>query len=186
MHNKSIMAAISFIASVGGWFLWNLILSATYHNNWLYNVKGGILHRFGRTLLWWLTLALMVSSCVIFELGVASIRSAFWTTDVDTFQELERDLHIRKRFEEAAALELQQGWDRGEKKSSLELERAEAEQAAREGEVQNILRNRPETLEEGRANVVVPPADERPPRRSTDMQEMLSRRFGTVRSESVG
>lgn len=107
----------------------------------------------------------------------------------DLFQELEKDPQIRKRFEEAAALELQQGWDRGKKKSGLEVERVEAEQAAREGEVQNILRNRPETLEEGRVNadIGVSPTEEPSPTtgRSIDVQEMLSRRFGTVRSESV-
>lgn len=41
-------------------------------------------------------------------------------------------------------MELQQGWDRGKKKSSFELEREAQEQARRESEVQAILRNRPD------------------------------------------
>lgn len=82
MHNKSIVVVISFIASVGGWFLWNMVLATVYHNNVLYNVKGGLFHRFGHTTLWWLTLILAVASCVVFELGIASLRTAFWPTDV--------------------------------------------------------------------------------------------------------
>jgi len=84
MHNKSIMALISFICSVGGWFLWNIILAATYHNNKLYNVKNGFFTRFGRNPLWWLTLILIVICCIIFELGVASLRTAIWPSDVST------------------------------------------------------------------------------------------------------
>lgn len=83
-------------------------------------------------------------------------------------------------------MELQQGWDRGEKRSSLEIERLEAEQEAREGEVRNILRNRPDTLEGGKANAVASPGEKFPPqRRAAEIQETLSRRFGTTRGASV-
>jgi len=82
MHNKSVVSAIGITLSVGCWFLWNLTLSSIYKNNVIYDVKGGFLHRFGQSATWWLVLILVVSSCVTFELAVASIRCAYWTTDV--------------------------------------------------------------------------------------------------------
>jgi len=43
MHDKSVMAAISLVLSIGGWFLWNIILSATYSNNANHYVKDALL-----------------------------------------------------------------------------------------------------------------------------------------------
>ncbi|EDN03451.1 conserved hypothetical protein [Histoplasma mississippiense (nom. inval.)] len=132
---RTIMAVIAIIASVGGWFLWNIILSRRYETNAIYNVRDNFLPRTGRNLLWWVTIFLAVVAVVLFELSVAALRVALFPTDVDHFQEYEGDLEIRKRFEEAAASELQQGWDRGGKKSSLEiLAGLESEAADREAE----------------------------------------------------
>ncbi|EER37380.1 P-type ATPase [Histoplasma capsulatum H143] len=132
---RTIMAVIAIIASVGGWFLWNIILSRRYETNAIYNVRDNFLPRTGRNLLWWVTIFLAVVAVVLFELSVAALRVALFPTDVDHFQEYEGDLEIRKRFEEAAASELQQGWDRGGKRSSLEiLAGLESEVADREAE----------------------------------------------------
>ncbi|KAF2233405.1 phospholipid-translocating P-type ATPase [Viridothelium virens] len=187
MHSKSAVVPLSLVLSVGGWYLWNIVLSATYHNNVIYHVKGAFFTQFGRNPAWWATLVLVVMAAVVLELGVASLRAAFRPNDVDVFQELEQDLQIRKRFEEAAASELRQGWDRGTKRSSAEIEREE-EEKRREGEVQDLL-NRPRVMEEGRAEAagrrvegrVV--GEEMEPRKSAEIHEMLSRRFGSVRSE---
>lgn len=176
MHNKSILALISFVLSVGGWFLWNIILSLLYHNNKIYTVKHGFLSRFGRNPLWWVTVVLILVSVLAFEFAIIALRSAYWPTDTDVFQELEKDLDVRKRFEEASALELQQGWMRGEQESGAERERMEQEK--REEGVREILENRPEHLaEEAR------PKRMSLGRRSTDIQDALCRRFGSVRSE---
>ncbi|KAF2103894.1 P-type ATPase [Rhizodiscina lignyota] len=192
MHNKSIVAAISIFLEVGGWFLWNMILAKIYTNNVIYFVRDAFFSRFGRNPLWWLTLILILSAVVIFEIAVASLRAGLWPTDVDTFQALEQDLEIRKRFEEAAATELQQGWDRGKKKSSMEIARDEAEQEAREGQVQEMLDNRPEQLEDQvkpgmRRGTSFGSTRDVPgqgvPRRSTDIERMLHRGFGSVRRE---
>lgn len=190
MHNKSVMAAIAFILSVGGWFLWNIILASTYSNNVTYNVKDGFFDRFGQNALWWLTLILIVVGVLGFEVGVSSLKAAFLPTDVDIFQCFEQDLQIRRRFEEASAMELQAGWHHGTKKSSLELQREAELQAAKENEVQDLL-NRPRVMEEGRGSSAgksviteetpVLVEEGGPERRSTDIQEMLSRRFGSVR-----
>jgi len=198
MHNKSVTAIIAIVLSVGGWFLWNILLSLIYGNNSIYYVKHGILDHFGQNLLWWLTLFLIVSSVVLWEITISSSRAAIFPTDIDVFQELEQDLEIRKRFEEAAADELQQGWDRGTKKSSLELARQTEAEAAREAQVQELL-DRPRVMEEGRSSgqlrrrhsatnadnvVVVAEAGDgkvTPPKRSLDLQELFSKGFGSVR-----
>lgn len=86
-----------------------------------------------------------------------SLRAAYFKTDEDTFQELERDLGVRMRFEEASAEFLAMGWEgKGEMKRKAEEERARKEEAKRrkdeeqmerEMEVGELLRNRPSGLE---------------------------------------
>lgn len=152
IHNHSVTAVIAFVLSVGGWFLWNIILAGLYKDNSTYNVKDGFFDRFGRNLLWWMTLILAVSSCLLFEITVRSLKAAYIPTDVETFQALEQDLDVRKRFEESSAAWLQAGWQHGTKKSSFELQREEEVQAKREGEIRELL-SRPRVMEEGKGGV---------------------------------
>jgi magnesium-transporting ATPase (P-type) len=63
-------------------FLWNIILGETYSNNVIYNVKDGILRRFGKDLTWWLVYIFCLSACLVLDLALISIRAAFWPTDV--------------------------------------------------------------------------------------------------------
>lgn len=210
LHNKSVMSAIAIFLSVGGWWLWNLILSEIYHpRDPVYNVRHGVTRRFGRNPLWWLTLILIVLSVSMLEIVIKSIKSVFFPTDVETFQILERDLEVKKRFEESAADLMQQGWNRGTKKSSLEIAREEEEQARREAEIQDIL-DRPRTMDLTDARtgelttvgirkrqswqpvdfemvateqgVALAPANTR---HSMDMGELFSKGFGMVRKESM-
>ncbi|PSK42933.1 hypothetical protein B9Z65_6887 [Elsinoe australis] len=201
IHNKSVMALVANVASIGGWFLWNIILAGVYQDNRQYFVKGGFTGRFGRNPLWWATLGLAVAAVLLFELAVRSVKAAYFPTDTETFQVLERDLGVRKRFEEAAAMELQQGWRRGEKKSSVEIRREEEEEERRAREVEELINNRPEAVrglgvDVGGGRVVerVRTSEERVVvvedgggvgRRSTDIQEMLSRRFGKVKKDTL-
>lgn len=145
LHNKSIAAAIAIFLSVGGIWLWNLLLSLIYPQNVVYRVHHSLLDGFGKNMLWWLTLILIVLAVSLFEITIKSVQTAIWPSDVDIFQRYEEDLDVRKRFEEAAADLLQQGWDRGSKKSSLEIERDAALQAEREAQVQELL-DRPRTM----------------------------------------
>ncbi|KAF8450022.1 hypothetical protein BDZ91DRAFT_751380 [Kalaharituber pfeilii] len=112
MHNKSVLALLSFILSVGGWFAWNIIFSAVYRDNVLYNVRDGLLHRFGRDWTWWLVYIFTVATCVLLDVAFITVRTALWPTDVDTFQEIEKIPSLRARLEEAASFELQQGWQK--------------------------------------------------------------------------
>lgn len=142
LHNKSITCAIAMFLSVGGWFLWNLILSALYPTNAIYHVRDGLLHRFGRNALWWLILILIVSICWGFEIAIKSCRIAFAPNDVDIFQELERDQEIRKRLETAAALGMSsvevQDHDH-EEGNEVKKKVRRAEDAIREKDIKELL-----------------------------------------------
>ncbi|KAJ9143695.1 Phospholipid-transporting ATPase [Pleurostoma richardsiae] len=89
-HNKTIVPAVGFILSVGGWFLWNIFLSAIYKPlTGPYIVRDAFLHNFGRTLSWWLNCLVSLSVVVVFELCVSAIRRIFWPRDQDLMQEIE-------------------------------------------------------------------------------------------------
>lgn len=198
LHNKSVAAVVAIFLSVGGWWAWNLLLSGIYPENVIYNVNHGLLDGFGRNPLWWTTLILTVLSVSVFEIILRVVQTALFPTDVDTFQGYEQDREVRKRFEEAASDLLQQGWDRGTKKSSFELAREAAVQAEREAHVQALL-DRPRTMqqidpreglrrrrsahteEELVATALGKGDDPSLGRKSVDIGELFSKGFGTVR-----
>lgn len=200
VHNKTFLSLAVIIISVGGWFVWNMILSARYQlsaGKGVYDVPQNFIHQSGYNLVFWVVILLSVVVVVLFETTISTIRALFFPTDVDIFQEFEQDLDIRRRFEEAAASELQQGWDRGEKKSSFEIVREvdEREREKREQQVEELL-SRPRVMSKASfdtdAAVAVEttevelggPGEEAAaerPRRSVEVQELFSRGFGLVR-----
>lgn len=124
----------------------------------------------------------------VFEFAVCSLRAAFFTTDEDVFQALEKDPEVKRRFEEAASEELQMGWDRATneekrredavKKVVEGLKRKEEER--REEQVREMLRNRDrgpgETGAEGRGTIGAEMEGE-------EVNRILSRGYGHVREE---
>ncbi|ETI21650.1 hypothetical protein G647_07997 [Cladophialophora carrionii CBS 160.54] len=208
LHNKALPAAIAIFLSVGGWWLWNLILSCIYPFSPIYNVNHAFLDRFGRNLLWWVTLILTVAAVCLVEVTIKAVKATVWPSDVDVFQGFEQDREVRKRFEEASAELLQQGWDRGTKKSSLEIARETAEQAEREAQVEELLQKprgmttetRPKTKrnESGfsmksststkrqqnpanRSHEMTQVPQPPPGRKSIDIGELFSKGYGAVR-----
>merc|ERR1711964_321006 len=98
-HNKTIISILGWLISVGGWFLWTLLLSIVFTPGKtypLYAIEDGFLKGYGRDLLWWLVLILTLAALTLLELGVSSVRKAFWPTDVDLFQELQNDPVVRQ------------------------------------------------------------------------------------------
>ena len=146
IHNKTYTCAISMFCSIGGWFLWNIILSSTYTNNVIYDVKDGFFDRFGRNPLWWLTLILIVAACWALEIGIKVHKRAYLPTEADVFRELQKDPLIRKRFEQAAAGVPSLPTSGNEETDTtllLKPIRTAEEDRQREGEVQAILDERP-------------------------------------------
>ncbi len=141
LHNKTYTCAISIFVSVGGWFLWMIILSTTYHNNVIYDVKEGLLERFGRNALWWLTLILVLAACWILEIGVKAAQCSWLPSDADCFRELEKDPIIKKRFEQAAAMDttMSSKADPAEASGGFPNQRTVEEDRQREREVQEML-----------------------------------------------
>ena len=175
-YSKTFTNGLAIFFSVGGWFLWNILLSVSYNPfNKIYYVRGTFLHGFGATFSWWLCLLIILSSALVFELGVQSLLATYFTTDEDVFRILEKDPDVKRRLEEASATELQQGWDRKTNKERDQLLRVEEtvdkvmrmEQARREKEVKTLLENR---RSEGGDGVDGGEAD-----------RVLSRGFGDVR-----
>ena len=144
LHNKSITCVIAMVLSIGGWFLWNIILSAVYSNNTIYDVKQGFLQRFGRNALWWLTLILVVTACWAFEIAVKTLRVSWAPSDLDVFQELEKDEVCKKRLRAAAAGEMP-SIDVSTDMSEVEKMRTLEEEDRREVEVQELL-DRPRVM----------------------------------------
>ena len=121
-----------------------IILSTTYHSNVIYDVKEGFLERFGRNALWWLTLILVLTACWVLETVVNVAQRSWLPSDADCFRELEKDSTIRKRFEQAAAMDSTtcSKADPAEANRYPPFQRTAEEDRQREGEVQEML-NRP-------------------------------------------
>jgi phospholipid-translocating ATPase len=127
---------------------------------------------------------LILLAVLVFEMAVQSLLAAYLTTDENIFQALEKDPLVKRRFEEAAAGELQMGWDRKTNKSRDDQLRGEEaveglrvrEEQRREGEIKHLLRNR----------VTAVDPDESSPERNdgggggAEINRILSRGFGDV------
>jgi len=151
MHTISIANLIAAGVSTGGWMLWNIFLSVSYSSTNIYYVKHSLFRGFGHNPGWWATMIFIVAALLLFEILVKVLKAAFVPTDTDIFQALEQDPATRRRFEDASALELQQGWDAsgyiagsGDKMGGMrDKEAKEArDQEEREGEVEEMLRRR--------------------------------------------
>jgi phospholipid-translocating ATPase len=181
-HSKTFTNGIAIFCSVGGWFLWNVILSCTY-NRWstIYYVRATFLQGFGASVTWWACLITILLGVLVFELATKALLAAFFPTDEDTFQALEKDPAVKRRLEEAAADELQAGWDRGAAQESSgggvspllpRAQRRLSEEERREEVVKQMLRNRVEVVD-----------PESSPERSgpDEVDRILSQGYGRVR-----
>jgi phospholipid-translocating ATPase len=132
-----------------------------------------------------------VATVLVFEIGVQSVKKSFWPSDEDVFQTLEKDPGVKRRFEEAASGELQQGWDRKTNKEKdeeeklkrvvSELERKEEER--REGEVKEMLRNRAQEVDFSEGIPGARPAETSDSERNKeDVDLILSKGYGRVRA----
>lgn len=92
MHTKTIITLVGFVISVGGWFLWCIVISTVYsHKNGAYIVRDEFMQNFGRQLMWWATTCIALTTPIILELAVQAVRRVYWPTDQDLMQRIERD-----------------------------------------------------------------------------------------------
>ena len=156
IHNKSVTCIAAIVLSIGGWWLWNLVLSAVYPQKGIYDVRDGLLQRFGKNALWWFTLAMVVTSVWTFEIALRCFKGLVMESDVEVFQELEKDPLVNQRFEEHAGvgtisqnrfgkIRRPSEWVEETRMMNRASDRSAADQMKREGEVQQLL-NRPRVM----------------------------------------
>jgi phospholipid-translocating ATPase len=185
-HNHSITTVISCVLSIGGWFLWNIILSSVYSDNVIYYVRHSFLEHFGRNILWWLVVILAVAAVLLFEIVVRTTKAAWKPTDVEVFQVLEKDPDVRRRFEESSVGWLHQGWDQPAPGAEQAFGGGDAktEQEKREKEVGELLA-RPRVMRVGKDGVEereeVLVEEHSIPMQEDKAQELLNQGFGMVR-----
>ncbi|KAK1059223.1 drs2 neo1 protein [Friedmanniomyces endolithicus] len=118
-HYKTVIVAVSFLVTVGGWWAWQGFLSHAYATNISpYDVKGGFTSTFGNDPNWWLTLIAVLAILTVMELGYKSIKQSLlvaglwpvWRVfgararrdadelDVGLWQAMEKEPGMRERF----------------------------------------------------------------------------------------
>lgn len=151
-HNKTYLTALAYIITVAGWFVWQLFLSgvplAAKKSHFLYPMKDDFIYGFGKDGLWWLVLIFMIACLVVFELGIRSVRKAFWPSDTDLFQQLQNDPVVRKRFEEVVRREKEGEGLEGLGMEEGEMERSKELQELKEAEIEALL-GRPRVMSHG-------------------------------------
>ncbi|AEO62999.1 uncharacterized protein THITE_2107835 [Thermothielavioides terrestris NRRL 8126] len=104
VHDRTLLLLGGMAVSVGGWWMWNLLLSGLFrHSFGPYVVRDAFLRGFGRQPMWWLVLLVVLSALVVFELGVTAVRKSLWPTDRDLMQEMEHVKGVREVLREHAA-----------------------------------------------------------------------------------
>lgn len=111
MQNKQWLAFAAFIISVGGYGLWNVLIMALYRlkQSKIYFVAHG-LQTWGPDPSWWAALLALITLPLLFDILIKVFKIMFKPSDDDIFRLYERDLDLRRFFEQRAYQELKQGW----------------------------------------------------------------------------
>ncbi|PNY28583.1 Phospholipid-transporting ATPase [Tolypocladium capitatum] len=95
LHCKTVVTFTGFFLSAGGWFLWNILLSAIYKQSvGPYIVRAAFLHTFGLRPQWWATMFIGLAMLMALELAVQGVRRVYWPTDQDLMQRIEKDMAV--------------------------------------------------------------------------------------------
>lgn len=123
MHSRTILSSAVMVIAVGGWFLWNIVLSFIFQPNSskIYSVSRGLIRHFGRELSWWAVLLISIVICILIDMCAQAIRILLRPTDTDTFQELEHNEEVNHRFLQESYMELNYGWRHGKYREKLEF-----------------------------------------------------------------
>lgn len=110
-RNKQWLAFASFIISVGGYGLWNVLIMFLHRSNQptIYFADYGLME-FGEDVSWWAALLILFTCLLFFDFILKLLKIMFSPSDVELFQIYEKDLELRRMFEERSFKELKQGW----------------------------------------------------------------------------
>lgn len=111
MRNKQWVAFAAFTISVAGYGVWNVLIMFLHRSSppQQFYADYGLLE-FGADISWWATLLMLPTVLILFDLLVKILKFVFAPNDTELFQLYERDIEMRRSFEEKALPELQQGW----------------------------------------------------------------------------
>ena len=111
MQNRQWLAFAAFIISVGGYGLWNVLIMALYRtkDSTIYFVAYGLM-TFGRDQSWWASLLLLATIPLLFDILFKVFKFIFNPSDDELFKLFEKDIEMRRFFEEESYEELHQGW----------------------------------------------------------------------------
>ncbi|CCE72554.1 Piso0_000138 [Millerozyma farinosa CBS 7064] len=111
MQNRQWLAWAAFIISVGGYGLWNVLIMGLYRSrdSTIFFVAHG-LYTFGRDQSWWAILLLLITIPLLFDIFFKVFKFIFSPSDDELFKMFEKDIDMRRYFEEQSYNELHQGW----------------------------------------------------------------------------
>lgn len=148
-HYKTLIVGISFFITTAGWWAWSAFLSHAYSDNLSpFDVKGGFDGTFGTDWNWWLVVIITLAVMTVIELAWKSVRREMalggcwppWKVlkgsrtaeelDVGVWQEMQRDVLIRRRLRELAGEEEEVDLAADE---GLEVDERDADMGGRRG-----------------------------------------------------
>ncbi|KAG7666040.1 DNF3 [[Candida] subhashii] len=101
----------SFIISVGGFGLWNILIMLLYRTKQspIYFVAYG-LYTWGRDQSWWAALLVLFTIPLLFDILIKVAKFMFRPNDDEIFRVYEKDIELRRYFEQIAYNDLKQSW----------------------------------------------------------------------------
>ncbi|CUM62818.1 uncharacterized protein PRCAT00000376001 [Priceomyces carsonii] len=112
LHNRQWLAFASFIISVGGYCCWNVLIMFLYRSkdSTIFYVSYG-LEMWGTDQSWWSMILALIAIPLLFDILMKVFKFMFAPSDDDLFRLYEKDIEMRRSFEEMAQTELNQGWN---------------------------------------------------------------------------
>lgn len=111
MQNRQWLAFAALIISVGGYGLWNVLIMYLYRSKQptIFYVDYGLM-MWGADISWWASLLLLATIPILFDVLLKVFQFMFKPSDDELFKFIEKDIGMRRLFEEHSWSELHQGW----------------------------------------------------------------------------
>lgn len=111
MQNKQWLAFASLIISIGGYALWNLLIMMLYRSkdSTIFFVSYGLLI-WGQDQSWWAALLALATIPLLFDVLLKVLKFMLKPNDEELFKLFEKDIDLRRFFEQTAYNDLKQGW----------------------------------------------------------------------------
>ncbi|EGV60643.1 drs2 neo1 protein [Yamadazyma tenuis] len=111
MQNKSWVSFAAFIISVGGYGVWNVVIMMLYRSSShsIFYADYGLLE-FGQDVSWWASLLVISVIPIYLDVIIKVFKFIIKPNDDEIFRAIEKDIHMRRSFEQKAYNELKTGW----------------------------------------------------------------------------